>query len=127
MTGSSLTGSSGTGPNEMPIPIKSIAAIIADEMWHPFYVFQYFPIVVWVAGDAYYTLLGVHLPDDLVLHHHQRRGDAQQHEAPGRTLRTSHAWSVAAGHGSSAGQRRAATRQSTRQQACVPGRGSSAR
>eukprot|EP00775_Hariotina_reticulata_P010483 gene10483-10642_t len=43
------------GTNEMPIPVKSIAAIIADEMWHPFYVFQYFSIVVWVAGDAYYT------------------------------------------------------------------------
>jgi cation-transporting ATPase 13A3/4/5 len=43
------------GANEMRIPVKSIAALVADEMWHPFYVFQYFSILVWVAGDQYYT------------------------------------------------------------------------
>ena len=31
----------------MPIPVKSIPALVFDEMWHPFYVFQYFSIVVW--------------------------------------------------------------------------------
>jgi magnesium-transporting ATPase (P-type) len=43
------------GTNEMAIPVKSVAALIADEMWHPFYVFQYFSIIIWVAGDQYYT------------------------------------------------------------------------
>lgn len=43
------------GRNEMLIPVQSVASIIADEMWHPFYVFQYFSIIIWVAGDAYYT------------------------------------------------------------------------
>lgn len=43
------------GSNEMAIPVKSVAALIADEMWHPFYVFQYFSIIIWVAGDQYYT------------------------------------------------------------------------
>lgn len=42
------------GTNEMAIPVKSIAALVADEMWHPFYVFQYFSVIVWVAGDQYY-------------------------------------------------------------------------
>jgi hypothetical protein len=28
------------GANEMRIPVKSVAALIFDEMWHPFYVFQ---------------------------------------------------------------------------------------
>ena len=35
------------GSNEMPIPVKSIPQLIFDEMWHPFYVFQYFSIYVW--------------------------------------------------------------------------------
>ena len=35
------------GTYEMPIPVKSIPALVFDEMWHPFYVFQYFSIVVW--------------------------------------------------------------------------------
>lgn len=43
------------GPNEMAIPVRSVAALIADEMWHPFYVFQYFSIIIWVAGDSYIT------------------------------------------------------------------------
>lgn len=43
------------GTNEMAIPVKSVASLVADEMWHPFYVFQYFSILIWVAGDAYYT------------------------------------------------------------------------
>jgi cation-transporting ATPase 13A3/4/5 len=43
------------GTNEMAIPVKSIAALVADEMWHPFYVFQYFSVVIWVAGDQYYV------------------------------------------------------------------------
>jgi cation-transporting ATPase 13A3/4/5 len=42
------------GTNEMSIPVKSVAALVADEMWHPFYVFQYFSVVIWVAGDQYY-------------------------------------------------------------------------
>jgi hypothetical protein len=28
------------GTNEMRIPVKSVAKLIFDEMWHPFYVFQ---------------------------------------------------------------------------------------
>lgn len=28
------------GSNEMRIPVKSVPALIFDEMWHPFYVFQ---------------------------------------------------------------------------------------
>lgn len=43
------------GANEMAIPVKSIVSLIADEMWHPFYVFQYFSIIIWVVGDNYYT------------------------------------------------------------------------
>lgn len=42
------------GTNEMRIPVKGVAALVADEMWHPFYVFQYFSVVIWVAGDQYY-------------------------------------------------------------------------
>jgi magnesium-transporting ATPase (P-type) len=42
------------GTNEMSIPVKSVAALVADEMWHPFYVFQYFSVIIWVAGDQYY-------------------------------------------------------------------------
>lgn len=42
------------GTNEMNIPVKSVAALVADEMWHPFYVFQYFSVIIWVAGDQYY-------------------------------------------------------------------------
>ena len=43
------------GTNEMKIPVKSVLELVYDEMWHPFYVFQYFSILVWVVGDAYYT------------------------------------------------------------------------
>ncbi|KIZ00480.1 hypothetical protein MNEG_7481 [Monoraphidium neglectum] len=43
------------GANEMRIPVKGVARLVFDEMWHPFYVFQYFSIVVWVAGDNYWT------------------------------------------------------------------------
>jgi cation-transporting ATPase 13A3/4/5 len=43
------------GANEMTIPVKSIATLVADEMWHPFYVFQYFSVIIWVAGDQYYV------------------------------------------------------------------------
>lgn len=39
----------------MAIPVKPVARLIFDEMWHPFYVFQYFSVVVWVVGDAYWT------------------------------------------------------------------------
>lgn len=42
------------GTNEMRIPVKGVGALVADEMWHPFYVFQYFSVVIWVAGDQYY-------------------------------------------------------------------------
>jgi cation-transporting ATPase 13A3/4/5 len=42
------------GTNEMSIPVKSVAALVADEMWHPFYVFQYFSVIIWVVGDQYY-------------------------------------------------------------------------
>jgi magnesium-transporting ATPase (P-type) len=42
------------GTNEMRVPVKGVAALVADEMWHPFYVFQYFSVVIWVAGDQYY-------------------------------------------------------------------------
>ncbi|KAG2425624.1 hypothetical protein HYH02_014997 [Chlamydomonas schloesseri] len=43
------------GTNEMAIPVKSIPMLIFDEMWHPFYVFQYFSILIWIVGDAYYS------------------------------------------------------------------------
>ncbi|GIL56505.1 hypothetical protein Vafri_11862 [Volvox africanus] len=43
------------GKNEMTIPVKSIPMLIFHEMWHPFYVFQYFSILIWVVGDAYYS------------------------------------------------------------------------
>lgn len=43
------------GTNDMAIPVQGILALVADEMWHPFYVFQYFSVVIWMAGDAYYT------------------------------------------------------------------------
>jgi hypothetical protein len=38
------------GSNEMAIPITSIPMIIFKEMWHPFYVFQYFAVVIWIVG-----------------------------------------------------------------------------
>ncbi|GLI67792.1 hypothetical protein VaNZ11_012078 [Volvox africanus] len=43
------------GKNEMTIPVKSIPMLIFHEMWHPFYVFQYFSILIWVVGDEYYS------------------------------------------------------------------------
>jgi len=43
------------GTNDMAIPVQGILALVADEMWHPFYVFQYFSVIIWMAGDAYYT------------------------------------------------------------------------
>lgn len=43
------------GTNEMKIPVKSIAVLVAEEMWHPFYVFQYFSVIIWIAGDEYYV------------------------------------------------------------------------
>ncbi|GIL93414.1 hypothetical protein Vretifemale_20808 [Volvox reticuliferus] len=43
------------GKNEMMIPVKSIPMLIFHEMWHPFYVFQYFSILIWIVGDAYYS------------------------------------------------------------------------
>lgn len=39
----------------MRIPVKSLASLVFDEMWHPFYFFQYCSIFIWVVGDAYYT------------------------------------------------------------------------
>lgn len=43
------------GANEMRIPVKSLGTLIHNEMWHPFYVFQYFSIFIWIVGDQYYT------------------------------------------------------------------------
>ncbi|EFJ40236.1 hypothetical protein VOLCADRAFT_108270 [Volvox carteri f. nagariensis] len=43
------------GKNEMAIPVKSIPMLVFHEMWHPFYVFQYFSILIWVVGDNYYS------------------------------------------------------------------------
>ncbi len=40
------------GANEMRIPVKSVALLVFDEMWHPFYVFQYFSVMIWCAGDS---------------------------------------------------------------------------
>jgi hypothetical protein len=42
----------------MRIPVRSIAGLVFDEMWHPFYCFQYFSVIIWVAGDQYYTYAG---------------------------------------------------------------------
>lgn len=43
------------GTNEMRVPVKSVPALALSEMWHPFYVFQYFSILIWTAGEAYYS------------------------------------------------------------------------
>ncbi|GLC61164.1 hypothetical protein PLESTB_001725200 [Pleodorina starrii] len=42
------------GTNEMAIPVKSIPMLVFNEMWHPFYVFQYASIIIWIVGE-YYT------------------------------------------------------------------------
>jgi hypothetical protein len=46
------------GANEMAIPVKSIPTLVFDEMWHPFYVFQYFAVLVWLV-EAYFTFSAV--------------------------------------------------------------------
>ena len=43
------------GANAMVVPVRPLASLVFDEMWHPFYVFQYFSVVVWVAGDSYWS------------------------------------------------------------------------
>lgn len=43
------------GSNEMWVPVASIPNLVLSEMWHPFYVFQYFSVLVWIVGEAYYT------------------------------------------------------------------------
>jgi len=43
------------GTNEMLIPVQSVPMLIFNEMWHPFYCFQYFSIIVWIVGDQYYS------------------------------------------------------------------------
>eukprot|EP00201_Polytomella_parva_P017069 CAMPEP_0175055658 /NCGR_PEP_ID=MMETSP0052_2-20121109/10211_1 /TAXON_ID=51329 ORGANISM="Polytomella parva, Strain SAG 63-3" /NCGR_SAMPLE_ID=MMETSP0052_2 /ASSEMBLY_ACC=CAM_ASM_000194 /LENGTH=628 /DNA_ID=CAMNT_0016320545 /DNA_START=102 /DNA_END=1984 /DNA_ORIENTATION=+ len=43
------------GPNALPVPVRSLAALIVDEMWHPFYVFQYFSVLLWMIFEAYYS------------------------------------------------------------------------
>lgn len=43
------------GANQMKIPVKSLSEIIYSAMWHPFYVFQYFSVLVWIFGDNYYS------------------------------------------------------------------------
>lgn len=46
------------GSNEMAIPITSIPMIIFKEMWHPFYVFQYFAVIIWIVG-GWHSLAGL--------------------------------------------------------------------
>ncbi len=38
------------GSNEMAIPVTTIPQLIFTEMWHPFYVFQYFAVIIWIVG-----------------------------------------------------------------------------
>jgi hypothetical protein len=42
------------GTNEMAIPVASMPSLIFAEMWHPFYVFQYFAVLV--GGRAGFAL-----------------------------------------------------------------------
>ncbi|KAF2457334.1 hypothetical protein BDY21DRAFT_39066 [Lineolata rhizophorae] len=42
------------GPNLIDIEQKSIAAILVDEVLHPFYIFQIFSLILWAADDYYY-------------------------------------------------------------------------
>ncbi|TID19222.1 hypothetical protein CANINC_003792 [Pichia inconspicua] len=42
------------GENAIEIAEKSIAKLLLDEVLHPFYVFQIFSILLWLADDYYY-------------------------------------------------------------------------
>lgn len=42
------------GENNITIEEKSVVQILADEVLHPFYVFQIFSIFLWLADDYYY-------------------------------------------------------------------------
>jgi cation-transporting ATPase 13A3/4/5 len=42
------------GPNELAVPVKSRARLVAEEMVHPFYVFQYASVLIWCL-EAYYS------------------------------------------------------------------------
>jgi cation-transporting ATPase 13A3/4/5 len=42
------------GANEMNIPVKSPFELLAEEMIHPFYVFQYASVLIWCL-EAYYS------------------------------------------------------------------------
>ena len=35
------------GGNELVIPVKSPAALMAEEMIHPFFIFQYASVAIW--------------------------------------------------------------------------------
>lgn len=42
------------GHNNLNIDEKSTAQLLADEVLHPFYVFQIFSVILWLADDYYY-------------------------------------------------------------------------
>lgn len=45
------------GENTIEIEDKSIASLLVDEVLHPFYVFQVFSVLLWLADDYYYYAL----------------------------------------------------------------------
>lgn len=46
------------GPNKMTIPIASFWDILAKTVVHPFYLFQYFSITIWIIG-VYYVFASI--------------------------------------------------------------------
>ncbi|PSC67462.1 hypothetical protein C2E20_8853 [Micractinium conductrix] len=42
------------GMNELVIPVKSVPVLMAEEMIHPFFIFQYASVTIWCA-QAYYS------------------------------------------------------------------------
>lgn len=42
------------GPNDIDIQEKTMVQLLMDEVLHPFYVFQLFSIILWLADDYYY-------------------------------------------------------------------------
>ena len=35
------------GANELVIPVRGVAALMAEEMLHPFFIFQYASVAIW--------------------------------------------------------------------------------
>ncbi|XP_046398535.1 polyamine-transporting ATPase 13A3-like isoform X2 [Ischnura elegans] len=47
------------GPNEIAIPVQSVWTLLILEVLNPFYVFQFFSLMVWVSENYYYYAIAI--------------------------------------------------------------------